>query len=72
VHKEKSKVFLDVPVPLRTPIYQLHGIYLNNLRPKNLTLKMPIVIQYVNNLPVENQGALLRSTVEVDLTQGEA
>lgn len=72
VHKEKSKVFLDVPVPLRTPIYELHGIYLNNLRPKNLTLKMPIVIQYVNNLPVESQSALLRSSVEVDLTQGEA
>lgn len=71
VHKEKSKVFLDVPVPLRTPIYELHGIYLNNLRPKHLTLKMPIVIQYVNNLPVEAQGALLRSSVEVDLTQGE-
>ena len=69
VHKEKSKVFLDVPVPLRTPVYLLHGIYLNNLRPKNLTLKMPVVIQYVNNMPVEVQGALLRSSVEVDLTQ---
>jgi hypothetical protein len=72
VHKEKSKVFLDVPIPLRTPVYELHGIYLNNLRPKNLTLKMPVVIQYVNNLPVEVQSALLRSAVEVDLTQGEA
>lgn len=72
VHKEKSKVFLDVPIPLRTPIYQLHGIYLNSLRPKNLTLKMPIVIQYVNNMVPEAQAALLRSTVEVDLTQGEA
>jgi hypothetical protein len=72
VHKEKSKVFLDVAVPLRTPIYQLHGIYLNSLRPKNLTLKMPVVIQYVNNLPVEAQSALLRSSVQVDLTQGEA
>jgi hypothetical protein len=71
VHKEKSKVFLDVAIPLRTPIYQLHGIYLNSLRPKNLTLKMPIVIQYVNNLPPESQASLLRSAVEVDLTQGE-
>jgi hypothetical protein len=72
VHKEKSKLFLDVAIPLRTPIYQLHGIYLNNLRPKNLTLKMPVVIQYVNNLPLEAQSALLRSSVEVDLTQGQA
>jgi hypothetical protein len=72
VHKEKSKVFLDVAVPLRTPIYQLHGIYLNNLRPRNLTLKMPVVIQYVNNLPLEAMSALLRSSVEVDLSQGEA
>jgi hypothetical protein len=72
VHKEKSKVFMDVAVPLRSPIYHLHGIYLNNLRPKNLTLKMPVVIQYVNNLPVEAMSSLLRSTVEVDLTQGEA
>jgi hypothetical protein len=72
VHKEKSKVFLDVPIPLRTPVYQLHGIYLNSLRPKNLTLKMPVVIQYMNNLPTEGQAALLRSSVEVDLTQGDA
>ena len=72
VHKEKSKVFLDVPIPIRTPIYQLHGIYLNNLRPKNLTLKMQVVIQYVNNMSVEAQGALLRSSVEVDLAQGQA
>ena len=71
VHKEKSKVFLDVAIPLRTPIYHLHGIYLNNLRPKNLTLKMPVVIQYVNNMPLEAISSLLRSSVEVDLTQGE-
>lgn len=70
VHKEKSKAFLDVAIPLRTPIYQLHGIYLNNLRPVNLTMKMPVVIQYVNNLPVEAQSALLRSSVEIDLAQG--
>lgn len=70
VHKEKSKAFLDVLIPLRTPIYQLHGIYLNSLRPKNLTLRMPIVIQYVNNMGPEAQAALLRSSVEVDLTQG--
>lgn len=68
VHKEKSKVFLDVAIPLRTPVYTLHGIYLNNLRPNNMTLKMSSVIQYMNNLPVEQQSALLRSNVDVDLT----
>jgi hypothetical protein len=67
VHKEKSKVFLDVPIPLRTPIYVLHGIYLNSLRPKNMTLKMSSVIQYMNNLPLDQQSALLRSNVEVDM-----
>ena len=67
VHKEKSKVFLDVAVPLRTPIYVLHGIYLNNLRPNNMTLKMSSVIQYMNNLPLDQQSALLRSNVEVDM-----
>jgi hypothetical protein len=72
VHKEKSKVFMDVAVPLRSPIYHLHGIYLNNLRPRGLTLKMPVVIQYINNLPLEAMSSLLRSAVEVDLTQGEA
>jgi hypothetical protein len=72
VHKEKSKVFLDVPIPLRSTVYHLHGIYLNSLRPKNLTLKMPVVIQFVNNLPVEGQAALLRSSVQVELTQGDA
>lgn len=71
VHKEKSKPFLDVPIPLRTPVYHLHGIYLNNLRPQNLTLKMAVVIQYMNNLPVEAQAALLRSSVEIDLAQGQ-
>ena len=68
VHKEKSKVFLDVAIPLRTPVYILHGIYLNNLRPNNMTLKMSSVIQYMNNLPLEQQSALLRSNVEIEMT----
>lgn len=72
VHKEKSKLFLDVPVPLRSPVYHLHGIYLNNLRAQNLTVKMPLVIQFVNTMKPEEQAALLRSSVEVDLTQGNA
>lgn len=72
VHKEKSKVFLDVAIPLRTPVYNLHGIYLNNLRPNGATLKMANVIQYMNYLPIESQSLLLRSNVEVDLSQGNA
>jgi hypothetical protein len=59
-HKEKSKVFMDIPVAFRTPVYELHGIYLNSLRPKNVTLKMPAVIQYVNTMMPEKLGELLR------------
>ena len=59
-HKEKSKVFMDIPVAFRTPVYELHGIYLNSLRPKNVTLKMPAVIQYVNSMMPEKLGELLR------------
>lgn len=66
VHKEKSKRFMDVEIPLRTHIYTLHGIYLNELRPKNMTLRMGAVIQYVNALPIDQQSSLLRSNVELD------
>jgi hypothetical protein len=59
-HKEKSKVFMDIPVAYRTPVYELHGIYLNSLRAKNVTLKMPAVIHYVNTMMPEKLGELLR------------
>jgi hypothetical protein len=64
-HKEKSKTFMDIPVVFRTPVYELHGIYLNSLRPKNVTLKMPIVIHYVNTMNPEKLGELLRRTKPV-------
>jgi hypothetical protein len=64
VHKEHSKVFMDVPVALRTPVYHLHGIYLKDLREKKLTMKMPVVIQYVNNLAPEHMSSMLRSPVK--------
>lgn len=64
-HKEKSKTFMDIPVALRTPVYELHGIYLTRLRAQKLTLKMPVVIHYVNNLSSEVLGALLRKTAAV-------
>jgi hypothetical protein len=59
-HKEKSKTFMDIPVVYRTPVYELHGIYLNSLRPKKVTLKMPVVIHYVNTMNPEKLGELLR------------
>ncbi len=59
-HKEKSKSFMDIPVAYRTPVYELHGIYLNSLRAKKVTLKMPIVIHYVNTMAPEKLGELLR------------
>jgi hypothetical protein len=64
-HKEKSKAFMDIPVAYRTPVYELHGIYLNALRPKNVTLKMPVVIHYVNTMNPEKLGELLRRTKPV-------
>ena len=65
VHKEHSKVFMDVPVALRTPVYHLHGLYLKDLRPTKQTLKMPVVIQYVNNLAPEHVSAMLRSQIVI-------
>jgi hypothetical protein len=69
VHKEKSKAFLDIEIPLRTPIYQLHGMYLNTLKGQNKTLKMQNVIQYVNNMTPEVLGPLLRSNVDLTIHQ---
>jgi len=68
VHKEHSKVFMDVPVALRTPVYHLHGLYLKDLREKKLTMKMPVVIQYVNNLAPEHMSSMLRSPVKTVVT----
>jgi hypothetical protein len=65
-HKEKSKSFMDIPVAFRTPVYELHGIYLNSLRPKKVTLKMPVVIHYVNTMNPEKLGELLRRTKPVN------
>jgi hypothetical protein len=54
---------MDVPVALRTPVYHLHGLYLKDLRENKQTLKMPIVIQYVNNLAPEHVSSMLRSQI---------
>lgn len=64
-HKEKSKTFMDIPVVYRTPVYELHGIYLNNLRSANKTLKMPVVIQYINSMNSETLATILRRTAVV-------
>lgn len=63
-HKEKSKTFMEIPVYYRTPVYELHGIYLNSLKAKNTTLKMPVVIHYVNTMPPEKLGEILRRSKE--------
>ena len=62
---QNSKVFMDVPVALRTPVYHLHGLYLKDLRPTKQTPKMPVVIQYVNNLAPEHVSAMLRSQIVI-------
>lgn len=66
-HKEKSKEFMDIPVFLRTPVYELHGIYLNSLRPKKLTLKMPTVIHYVNTMNPEKLAEILRRSKALEV-----
>ncbi len=60
VYKEKSKSLSDVDSILRSILWALHGIYLNTCRPSHKTMKMPIVISYMNNSSVEEQEALLK------------
>lgn len=60
VFKEKSKALKDTDIEIRSILWILHGIYLNNCRPANKTMKMPIVISYVNNMSVEEQESLVQ------------
>jgi hypothetical protein len=63
VHKEKTKQIKDVSIHLRTVVYELHGIYINQLRPAEQTLRMANTIHYMNNLSPEILGRMLRFTV---------
>ncbi len=60
VYKEKSKSLSEVDVNLRSILWNLHGIYLNTCRPMHKTMKMPMVISYINNMAVEEQETLLK------------
>jgi hypothetical protein len=67
MNKLKTKTMKDLPYCLRPHVYALHGIYLNNL-PKDGTrvpkeqvkpILKETVIQYVNDLSLEDQLKLL-------------
>ena len=60
VFKEKSMALKDIQFPIRPILWTLQGIYLNTCRITHRTMKMPLVIQFVNNLPLEQQQELLQ------------
>ena len=63
VHKEKTKQIKEVSIHLRTVVYELHGIYINELRPAGQTLRMANTIHYMNNQTPEALGRMLRFVV---------
>lgn len=63
IHKEHSKQFQEVPTIYRGILFDLHAMYLTSLRPQGQTVKFQTVIQYMNTLPIEGQGFLLRQKV---------
>jgi hypothetical protein len=62
VHKERKKVLADVPLYCRSIVWALHGLYLTTLKAQGQTVKMPIVIQMVNTLPLDKLVWLLKSS----------
>ena len=69
VYKEKSKNLMDTDFAIRSILWNLHGIYLNNCKPMNKTMKMPLVITYMNNIPLEDQVQLLKYYKNTEFTQ---
>lgn len=56
---KKEKPILEFPKQFRSIMYQLHQLYLNELREKKLFVTKQVVIDYINNMHPSNQMYLL-------------
>ena len=61
--KAGRKTIKDVGWPLNKCVYALHGLYLSQMKPKNIEVTIDNVIQYVNNMELLKQRALLVTPV---------
>jgi len=61
--KAGRKSLKDVGWPLNKCVYALHGLYMSEMKPKNIELTIDNVIQYVNNMEPLKQRALLVTPV---------
>jgi len=61
--KAVRKSLKDVGWPLNKCVYALHGLYMSEMKPKNIELTIDNVIQYVNNMEPLKQRALLVTPV---------
>jgi len=51
---KKTKPLKEYPFEFRTHMFNLHKIYLNELRSEGLYINKPRVIKYINNLPPDH------------------
>jgi hypothetical protein len=61
--KATRKSLKDVGWPLNKCVYVLHGLYMSEMKSKNIELTIDNVIQYVNNMELLKQRALLVTPV---------
>ena len=55
---KKEKPLLEFPFEYRTHMYNLHQLYLSELRPDGVAVRKNVVIDYINNIPCSH---LMRS-----------
>ena len=71
----KEKALHEYSEQFRTQMYNIHGIYLELLRPQKLSVSINNVIDYVNNLHPSLQMFLLNYSLRkrnVDFIQADA
>ena len=61
--KSTRKSLKDVGWPLNKYIHALHGIYINKLKSQNMEININTVIEYINELDILKQRALLVTPV---------
>ena len=63
VHKAHNKKLADLPKNIQPCVFRLHSHYLNDLKPKNESIKMKDAVEVVNKMPIFEQRRLFANTV---------
>ena len=63
VHKAHNKKLADLPKNIQPCVFRLHSHYLNDLKPKNESIKMKDAVEVVNKMPIFEQRRLLANPV---------